>query len=73
MLTVQTILIPYIKNEIKLEDKSLMQPKFAVIGITHGLPKMHEGYQEMPPIRPIVDTTTKYSSLRHYKIFIITV
>ena len=50
-----------------------MQPKFAVIGITHGLPKMHEGYQEITPIHLVVDTTSKYSSLWHYKIFIITV
>lgn len=47
----------YKRNEITLEDKNLMRPKFAHIGRAHGLPKIHKDYQDIPPFRPIVDTT----------------
>ena len=63
--TVQTYLDTLHKrNEITLEDKNLMQPKFAQIGRAHGLPKTHEDYQDIPPFRPIVDST----STPHYGI-----
>ena len=57
--TVQTYLNTLHKrNEITLEDKNLMQPKFAQIGRAHGLPKIHKDYQDIPSFRPIVDTTS---------------
>ena len=54
------------RNEITLEDKTLMRPKFAQIERAHGLPKIHKDYlyQDIPPFRPIVDTT----STPHYGI-----
>ena len=52
------------RNEIALEDKNLMGPKFAQIGRTHGLPKTHKDYQDIPPFLPIVDLT----STSHYFI-----
>ena len=52
------------RNEITLEDKSLMQSKFAQIGRAHGLPKFDKNYQDIPPFQPIVDTT----STPHYVI-----
>ena len=63
--TVQTYLNTLHKrNEITLEDKNLMQPKFAQIGRAHGLPKIHKDYQDVPSFRLIVDTT----STPHYGI-----
>ena len=32
------------RNEITLEDKNLMRPKFAQIGHAHDLPKIHKDY-----------------------------
>ena len=54
------------RNEIILEDKTLMRPKFAQIERAHGLPKIHTDclYQDTPPFRHIVDTT----STPHYGI-----
>ena len=57
------ILILY-RKEITLEDKNLIPPKFAQIGRAHGLPKLHKDYQDIPPFRSIVDTT----STPHYGI-----
>ena len=37
------------RNEINIEDKNLMRPKFAQIGCAHGLRKIHKGYQNIPP------------------------
>ena len=37
------------RNEINIEDKNLMRPKFAQIGCAHGLRKIHKGYQDIPP------------------------
>ena len=63
--TVQTYLNTLQKrNEITLEDKNLIPPKFAQIGRAHGLPKLHKDYQDIPPFRSIVDTT----STPHYGI-----
>ena len=63
--TVQTYLKTLQKrNEITLEDKNLMRPKFAQIERAHGLPKIHKDYQDIPPFWPIVDTT----STPHYGI-----
>ena len=57
--TVQTYLNTLQKrNEITLEDKNLMRPKFVRIERAHGLPKIHKDYQDIPPFRPIVDTTS---------------
>ena len=66
--TVQTYLNTLQKrNEITLEDKNLMRPKFARIGRAHGLPKIHKDYQDIPPFRPIVDTTsTPYYGIEKY-------
>ena len=48
--TVQTYLNTLHKrNEINLEDKNLMRPKFAQIGCAHGSRKIHKGYQDIPP------------------------
>ena len=43
-----------------------MRPKFPQIERAHGLPKIHKDYlyQDIPPFRPIVDTT----STPHYGI-----
>ena len=41
-----------------------MRPKFVRIERAHGLPKIHKDYQDIPPFRPIVDTT----STPHYGI-----
>ena len=65
LTTVQTYLNTLHKrNEITLEDKNLMLPKFAQIGRAHSLPKIHKDYQDIPPFWPIVDTT----STPHYGI-----
>ena len=34
-----------------------MHPRFAQIGRAHGLPKTHKKFEDLPPFRPIVDTT----------------
>ena len=34
-----------------------MRPKFAQVGRAHGLPKIHKHYDNIPPFRPIIDTT----------------
>ena len=52
------------RNEITLEDKNLMRPKFGQIRPTHGLPKIHKDDQDIPTFRPIVDTT----NTTHYGI-----
>ena len=63
--TVQTYLNTLHKrNEITLEDKNLMRPKFAQTRRAHSLPKIHNDYQDIPPFRPMVDTT----STPHYGI-----
>ena len=47
--TVQTYLnILHKRNKIILEDKNLMQPKFAQIVRAHVLPKIHKDYQDVP-------------------------
>ena len=57
--TVQTYLNTLHKrNEITLEDKNLMRPKFAQTRRAHSSPKIHNDYQDIPPFRPIVDTTS---------------
>ena len=63
--------ILYKRNKIILEDKNLMQPKFAQIVRVHVLPKVHKDYQDVPTFCLIVDIT----STLHYgiaKLFIIT-
>ena len=65
VLTVQTYLnTSHKRNEITVEDKNLMRPKYAQFGRIHGLPKIHKDYQDKPLFRPIVDTT----STPHYGI-----
>ena len=52
------------RNEITSEDYSFMRPKFAQPARAHGLPKVHKVFENLPPFRPIVDTTnTVYSSV----------
>ena len=41
-----------------------MRPKFALIGRAHGLPKTPKTFTNVPPFRPIIDT----SNTPHYKI-----
>ena len=41
-----------------------MRPKFAHIGRTHDLPKTHKTFINVPPFRPIIDTSTT----PHYKM-----
>ena len=44
-----------------------MRPKFAQIGRAHGLPKTHKRFEDLPPFRPIVDTTnTPYYSIAKF-------
>ena len=66
--TVQTYINTLHKrNEITLEDKNLIRPKFAHIGRVHGLPKIHKDYQDMPTFHPIVNTTsTPYYGIAKY-------
>ena len=52
------------RSEITLEDKNLMRPNFAQIGRAHGLPKIRKDCQDIPPFRPIADTTSTF----HYGI-----
>ena len=57
--TVQTYLDTlHERNEITLEDKIFMRPKFAQFGRSHGSIKIRQDYQDMPPFRPIVDTAS---------------
>ena len=39
----------YKRQEIALEDKNAMRPKFAQVGLAHGLPKIHKNYDHLPP------------------------
>ena len=66
--TVQTYLNTLHKrNEIALEDKNLIRPKFAQIRCAHGLPKILKDYQDVPPFQAIVDTTsTTYYGIAKY-------
>ena len=34
-----------------------MRPRSAQIGRAHGLPKIHKEFTNLPPFRPIIDTT----------------
>ena len=45
------------RGEISNDEKKSMRPKFAQIGRAHGLPKTHKKFENLPPFRPIVDTT----------------
>ena len=44
-----------------------MRPKFAQIDRAHGLPKTHKKFEDLPPFRPIVNTT----NTPHYGIAIL--
>ena len=52
------------RNEISEEEKKQLQPMAAQLGRTHGLPKTHKVYGNLPSFRPIIDTT----SSRYYNI-----
>ena len=45
------------RDEISEDDKKSMRPRSAQIGRAHGLPKIHKEYTNLPPFRPIIDTT----------------
>ena len=45
------------RGEINEDDQKLMRPRSAQIGRAHGLPKIHKEYTNLPPFRPIIDTT----------------
>ena len=44
------------RGEIKEEQKKLMRPKAAQIGIAYGLPKIHKLFQHLPKFRTVIDT-----------------
>ena len=45
------------RGEISEDDKKLMRPRSAQIRRAHRLPKIHKEYTNLPPFRPIIDTT----------------
>ena len=45
------------RQEITLEGKTAMTPKFAQVGGAHGLPKIHKNYNHLPTFHPIIDKT----------------
>ena len=54
----------YNRQEITLEDKNAMRPKFAQVGRAHGSPEIHKNYDHLPPFFPIIDAT----NTAHYGI-----
>ena len=45
------------RGEFREDDKKLMRPRSAQIGRAHRLPKIHKEFTNLPPFRPIIDTT----------------
>ena len=45
------------RGEISQSDYDFLRPKAAHFGRAHGLPKVHKHYNDLPPFRPIIDTT----------------
>ena len=45
------------RGEISNDKKKSIPPKFAQTGRAYGLPKTHKIFEDLPPFRPIVDTT----------------
>ena len=45
------------RGEISNDEKKSIRPKFAQIGRSHGLPKTHKKFEDLPPFRPMVDFT----------------
>ena len=45
------------RGEISNDEKKSVRPKFAQIGRSHGLPKTHKKFEDLPPFRSIVHTT----------------
>ena len=63
--TIQSYLKTLLKQgEITEEEEKMMRPKFAHVGRAHGLPKTHKTFTNVPPFRPIIDT----SNTPHYKM-----
>ena len=57
----------YLKTLLKqgeITEEELMHPKFDHIGRAHALPKTHKTFTNVPPFRPIIDT----SNTLHYKM-----
>ena len=46
------------RNEISEEEKKKLRSMTAQLGCTHGLPKTHKAYANLPSFRPIIDTTS---------------
>ena len=49
---------------INQSDYDFLRPKAAHFGRAHGLPKVHKHYNDLPPFRPIIDTT----GTQHYNV-----
>ena len=47
-----------IRKEITEPEKKAMWPKAAQLGRGYGLPKTHKQFEQIPPFRPIIDTTS---------------
>ena len=55
------------RGEITQEVFNRIRPKNAKPARAHGLPKTHKEYEDLPPFRPIIDTTgTAHSSIGKY-------
>ena len=63
--TIQSYLKTMLKRgEITEDEEKLMRQKFAHIGRAHGLPRTHKTFTNVPPFRPIIDT----SNALHYEM-----
>ena len=47
----------YNRNEITKIDYDNMRPVSTKPARAHGLPKIHKTFDDLPPFRPIIDTT----------------
>ena len=54
----------YKRGEITEDEKKLMRPKFGQVGRAHGLPKIPKQFNNIPSLRPIIDTT----NTPHYNV-----
>ena len=55
-------------GEISNDENKSMPPKFAQIGRPHGLPETHKRFEDLPPFRPLVDTTTNPFTLNDFAV-----
>ena len=51
----------YNRNEITKDEYDNMRPVSTKTARAHGLPKIYKTFDNLPPFRPIIDTTGSYS------------